>query len=395
MKVLEKTPYLSFRYCWVQNWFTAFHSNCSALVTVGVQDYVSIDEIRVNPIAASNHSAKSGNPNRVSLLFGEHSRELIGPETGLMLLPLSAHKSQQVSTSFNKFQHSLIFLDLPCFFLLLVSKHVSVFPRFLASSLTRLHLHFYDFLWSLFHFHPFSFSFCSLALRSRYDLRKMLCGETSTKKGMLEEALKDSEFQLILNANPSSRLRVEAGPKSSKMDQNGSTCEPNTKKGWEGAKELEGLWFLTFFDISWMFWTCLDMLGPALFLVSFLLEEQLWISWSQLNPDPWLCHFHCAAVAAGEYCLRENPNGVDLNRNWDEKWDLGTEHSAEQSHGKRPFSEPLDSMLSNFLTQSDSKQGRYGEIWGDTRKQVPWKVYEVISYIWIYMKLYMHIILIC
>jgi hypothetical protein len=199
-------------------------------VTVGVQDYVSIDEIRVNPIAASNHSAKSGNPNRVSLLFGEHSRELIGPETGLMLLPLSAHKSQQVSTSFNKFQHSLIFLDLPCFFLLLVSKHVSVFPRFLASSLTRLHLHFYDFLWSLFHFHPFSFSFCSLALRSRYDLRKMLCGETSTKKGMLEEALKDSEFQLILNANPSSRLRVEAGPKSSKMDQNGSTCEPNTKK---------------------------------------------------------------------------------------------------------------------------------------------------------------------
>jgi murein tripeptide amidase MpaA len=144
-----------------------------------------------------------------------------------------------------------------------------------------------------------------------------------------------------------------------------------------------------------MFWTCLDMLGPALFLVSFLLEEQLWISWSQLNPDPWLCHFHCAAVAAGEYCLRENPNGVDLNRNWDEKWDLGTEHSAEQSHGKRPFSEPLDSMLSNFLTQSDSKQGRYGEIWGDTRKQVPWKVYEVISYIWIYMKLYMHIILIC
>ena len=53
--------------------------------------------------------------------------------------------------------------------------------------------------------------------------RKMLCGETSTKEGMLEEALKDSEFQLILNANPSSRLRVEAGPKGiDKVDENGT-----------------------------------------------------------------------------------------------------------------------------------------------------------------------------
>lgn len=43
----------------------------------------------------------------------------------------------------------------------------------------------------------------------------------------------------------------------------------------------------------------------------------------------------------GEYCLRENPNGVDLNRNWDEKWDLGTSDSADQAHGKRPFSELL------------------------------------------------------
>lgn len=157
-------------------------SSCkaSAKLKTVQKDYVSIDEIRVNPIAASNHSAKSaksGNPNRVSLLFGEHSRELIGPETGLMLL-------------------------------------------------------------------------------------KMLCGETSTKKGMLEEALKDSEFQLILNANPSSRLRVEAG----------------------------------------------------------------------------------------EYCLRENPNGVDLNRNWDEKWDLGTEHSAEQSHGKRPFSEPETQLVRDLIS---------------------------------------------
>ena len=117
----------------------------------------------------------------------------------------------------------------------------------------------------LFLFHPFSFSFCSLAplaLRSRDDLRylrKMLCGETSTKKGMLEEALKDSEFQLILNANPSSRLRVEAGPKS-KMDQHVPKCEPNTKKGWEGAKELEGTGRTLVFDI---FWHLLDVFGHA------------------------------------------------------------------------------------------------------------------------------------
>lgn len=47
-----------------------------------MKDYVSIDEIRIK-------KTQNGAPkNRVSLLFGEHSRELIGPETGLMLLTL-------------------------------------------------------------------------------------------------------------------------------------------------------------------------------------------------------------------------------------------------------------------------------------------------------------------
>ena len=136
----------------------------------------------------------------------------------------------------------------------------------------------------LFLFHPFSFSFCSLAplaLRSRDDLRylrKMLCGETSTKKGMLEEALKDSEFQLILNANPSSRLRVEAGPKS-KMDQHVPKCEPNTKKGWEGAKELEGTGRTLVFDIFWHLLDVLDMLGHA-WPCSFF---GLFSTWATLN----------------------------------------------------------------------------------------------------------------
>lgn len=134
------------------------------------QDYVSIDEIRIK-------KTQNGAPkNRVSLLFGEHSRELIGPETGLMLL-------------------------------------------------------------------------------------KMLCGEIEEK--LLDEALKDSEFQLILNANPVSRARVEAG----------------------------------------------------------------------------------------EYCLRENPHGVDLNRNWDEKWNLGSTASSDnQFHGQRPFSEPETQLVRDLIT---------------------------------------------
>jgi len=147
-------------------------SSCKASAQIQTlkKDYASIDEIRV---ASTSKPAV----NRVSLLFGEHSRELIGPETGLMLL-------------------------------------------------------------------------------------KMLCGEESTEKSMLEEALRESEFQLILNANPGSRVRVEAG----------------------------------------------------------------------------------------EYCLRENPNGVDLNRNWDEKWDLGTSDSADQAHGQRPFSEPETQMVRDLIS---------------------------------------------
>lgn len=53
----------------------------SSSFSLSIQDYASIDEIRV---ASTSKPAL----NRVSLLFGEHSRELIGPETGLMLLQL-------------------------------------------------------------------------------------------------------------------------------------------------------------------------------------------------------------------------------------------------------------------------------------------------------------------
>eukprot|EP00913_Durusdinium_trenchii_P033703 g31551.t1 len=54
---------------------------------------------------------------------------------------------------------------------------------------------------------------------------------------------------------------------------------------------------------------------------------------------------------AGEYCLRENPHGVDLNRNWDEKWNLGSTASSDnQFHGQRPFSEPETQLVRDLIT---------------------------------------------
>ena len=46
-------------------------------------------------------------------------------------------------------------------------------------------------------------------------------------------------------------------------------------------------------------------------------------------------------VESGQYCLRLNPNGVDLNRNWDASWrPIPVESNDEQlSPGSRPFSE--------------------------------------------------------
>ena len=68
------------------------------------------------------------------------------------------------------------------------------------------------------------------------------------------------------------------------------------------------------------------------------------------------CHFCLTFLKKGEYCLRENPNGVDLNRNWDEKWDLGTSDSADQAHGQRPFSELLGIKPYRILKHKNSRQ---------------------------------------
>mmetsp|Transcript_106902 Transcript_106902/g.190006 ORF Transcript_106902/g.190006 Transcript_106902/m.190006 type:complete len:393 (-) Transcript_106902:121-1299(-) len=143
----------------------------SAKTNSSTANNVTITEVRIK--------TPGSNPkNRVSIVFGEHSRELISPETGLMLF-------------------------------------------------------------------------------------KMLCGDIESKKELAVEALKSSEFQLVLNANPRSRLKVEEG----------------------------------------------------------------------------------------DYCLRANPAGVDLNRNWDEKWTLNKHaESSDQYPGSAPFSEPETQALKSLIT---------------------------------------------
>jgi len=149
----------------------SFVESCGKKATVKTAGSdVSIQEVRIR-----DPDAKP--TNRVSILFGEHSRELISPETGLQLL-------------------------------------------------------------------------------------KMLCGQDGQKE-LVENVLKTSEFQLVLNANPKSRLKVEQG----------------------------------------------------------------------------------------DYCLRDNPAGVDLNRNWDVHWALNHETpGSNQYPGPHAFSEPETKVVKGLLT---------------------------------------------
>jgi len=74
-------------------------------------------------------------------------------------------------------------------------------------------------------------------------------------------------------------------------------------------------------------------------------------------------------VEQGDFCLRVNENGVDLNRNWDEEWSAAPPlDPSDTNPGSKPFSEPetklFKSLVSeykptNFLTIHSGTRGMY------------------------------------
>eukprot|EP00913_Durusdinium_trenchii_P024016 g22554.t1 len=55
-------------------------------------------------------------------------------------------------------------------------------------------------------------------------------------------------------------------------------------------------------------------------------------------------------VEKGEWCLRVNPNGVDLNRNWDEHWEGDASFGKDTNPGETPFSEPETQLLKQLVS---------------------------------------------
>jgi len=74
-------------------------------------------------------------------------------------------------------------------------------------------------------------------------------------------------------------------------------------------------------------------------------------------------------VESGDFCLRVSPNGVDLNRNWDEEWSSDNPFGgADTNPGPSAFSEPetilFKELVSNyspttFLTVHSGTKGMY------------------------------------
>lgn len=74
-------------------------------------------------------------------------------------------------------------------------------------------------------------------------------------------------------------------------------------------------------------------------------------------------------VEEGHYCLRTNPDGVDLNRNWDEGWQAAAMlDPIDTNPGPRPFSEPETRVFkelveayrpTTFLTIHSGTKGMY------------------------------------
>lgn len=57
-----------------------------------------------------------------------------------------------------------------------------------------------------------------------------------------------------------------------------------------------------------------------------------------------------ATVEQGDWCLRVNPNGVDLNRNWDEHWEGDASYGTDTNPGQGPFSEAETQLLKKLVS---------------------------------------------
>lgn len=57
-----------------------------------------------------------------------------------------------------------------------------------------------------------------------------------------------------------------------------------------------------------------------------------------------------AKVEQGDWCLRVNPNGVDLNRNWDEHWEGDASYGTDTNPGQGPFSEAETQLLKKLVS---------------------------------------------
>lgn len=55
-------------------------------------------------------------------------------------------------------------------------------------------------------------------------------------------------------------------------------------------------------------------------------------------------------VEQGDFCLRVNENGVDLNRNWDEEWSPEAMDMMNTNPGPRPFSEAETNIFKQLVT---------------------------------------------
>jgi len=57
-------------------------------------------------------------------------------------------------------------------------------------------------------------------------------------------------------------------------------------------------------------------------------------------------------VESGNFCMRANPDGVDLNRNWDEQWHAGAGREVVGTNpGPHPFSEPETRLFRQLVTE--------------------------------------------